>query len=104
MEHQPLSKRDDQSMATIARVSCYKLEHARELTESAQFDNSFFKDQCIDVFNSIKQAKLDNSTLKSFFTEANQKKFKGNIFFGWLKSFALRSPRNYTNAKIPTRR
>ena len=87
-----LTKRDDQTMATLGRLTCFKIELGQNFLKKAEFDNPFYKEQCEQVFNAMQSENITDQTYKSFFTESNAQKFKGNLGYHWLKSFATRKP------------
>ena len=88
MNHGELTKKDDQAMATLGRVTARNYNHGQPFLTNNSFDCPFYKAQCQQVFDDMQSQNITQESYRSFFTAQNNKKYQQNIGYFWLKSFA----------------
>lgn len=88
MNNEELTKKDDQTMATLGRVTAGNYSYGQPFLTNSIFDCPFYKEQCQQVFDDMQSQDITKENYKSFFTAQTDEKYQQNVGYFWLKSFA----------------
>lgn len=89
-----LSKRDDQTLATMGRLASYKPEMASAFAHSARFDNAELKDSVVKFWDeTIKPERITSKmvfcrALNQIENETQNIKPYDKLILHWLESFS----------------